>query len=980
MRVFLRTLTMAVASWAVSSSAATHFVDLNGINPFPPYTDWSTAATNIQDAINSAGVNDVVLVTNGVYQYGGDSFNGSNRVDVAAGVTLQSVNGPAVTIIQGYQIAGTTNGPAAVRCAYVREFGKLFGFTLAGGATVSSSSDGSLNGGGLATDTQCVISNCIIRGNASHSDGGGAYLGGGTTLFNCIVNGNVALVVGARGGGVCSSGSGASRAALVNCVVSSNIATFGGGLYACQAFNSLLVGNGWTNDVTGTQGGAANLSALYNCTAVGNISRLQGACSGCAVVNSIIYYNLNNLTYADTFQCFLTNSCTTIGLGTPTLPNNCFSNAPGFLNFSAGDYHLNPLSRCVNAGNSALVTNSVDLEGNPRIVGAAVDVGAYENQSPFQGLAHYVSLLSTNPVSPYTSWSTAATNLQAGVNAAQAGELVIADDGIYTNSGIVMFGAETNRVVLTNGATLASAGGPRAAIISGGTQTRCVYVGSNSILNGFTLTGGRGLTFGNVTNEQSGLGAWCEIGGVVSNCLVLGNVSTSASLGGGIFRGSVYDSTIVSNGASIGAAAAQGTYFNCLFASNAVTPGSLGGGIYRGTASNCTFIANGLASGVTGGAAYGSTLYNCTLLTNSSSAGGGGADSSALYHCTLIGNQSTSGGGGTHASTNYNCVFFGNFATNGGAVNAGMCSGCLLSNNIATFGGGSYQASLTNCTVFGNQATNGGGAYFGNLFNSLIVSNSTTGTGGGIYDASGVYNCTLIGNNALHSGGSFESKLYNSIVYYNTATTDSNYTFTTTLSFCCTAPLSASTANCFTNEPLFVNLAGGDLHLQSNSSCINSGYNNYVTGGPGKLTTDFDGNPRIVSTAVDVGAYEFQSPASVLPYSWLWQYGLATDGSADFADADGDGMSNYAEWRAATDPTDASSALILQAPVLAETNTTITWPSVAGLNYYLQSTPNLSAQPFTSIASNIVGSAGTTSYTDTNVVSGASSFYRVGVQ
>ena len=75
------------------------------------------------------------------------------------------------------------------------------------------------------------------------------------------------------------------------------------------------------------------------------------------------------------------------------------------------------------------------------------------------------------------------------------------------------------------------------------------------------------------------------------------------------------------------------------------------------------------------------------------------------------------------------------------------------------------------------------------------------------------------------------------------------------MNYCCTTPLPGSGTGNFTNEPLFVNLPGGDPRLQMGSPCINAGNNAYAVG-----TTDLDGDPRIVGGTVDVGAYEFYGP------------------------------------------------------------------------------------------------------------------------
>jgi hypothetical protein len=213
--------------------------------------------------------------------------------------------------------------------------------------------------------------------------------------------------------------------------------------------------------------------------------------------------------------------------------------------------------------------------------------------------------------------------------------------------------------------------------------------------------------------------------------------------------------------------------------------------------------------------------------------------------------------------------------------------------------------------------------------------------------------------------------LNNCIVYFNSATNGPNH-FSGMLRYCCTTPGVFWSA---TNAPIFVDYASGNLRLQSNSPCINAGTNAYAVGG-----TDLDGRPRIVGGTVDIGAYECQPGISGQFVGWLQQYGLPTDGSADTTDSDHDGMNNWQEWCCRTIPTDALSALRLLTPESDGTNVTVRWTSVAGVSYYLLRSTDLTVPSACRLqATNILGQAGTTSYTDTKAAGLSSLLYRVGV-
>jgi hypothetical protein len=244
-----------------------------------------------------------------------------------------------------------------------------------------------------------------------------------------------------------------------------------------------------------------------------------------------------------------------------------------------------------------------------------VDIGAYES-SYNNTNTHYVSLISTNPVSPYNGWSIAATNVQNAVDSAVRGDQIFVTNGLYCVGGRTVNGyALTNRVAVYKAVTLQSVNGPGVTLIQGNlpdgnNAVRCVYLTNGAALYGFTLTNGGTLGSGNLTYEESGGGLLCEsIKAVASNCMM---IACSAECGGGAIGGTLNDCAIVGNYAYHG-----GGVFGY------ETPG--GGPVFGG-------ITN--------------AVYNSVIASNVVYNDGGGASASVLNSCVIISNSIIAGGEG----------------------------------------------------------------------------------------------------------------------------------------------------------------------------------------------------------------------------------------------------------------------------------------------------------------------------------------------
>jgi hypothetical protein len=408
---------------------------------------------------------------------------------------------------------------------------------------------------------------------------------------------------------------------------------------------------------------------------------------------------------------------------------------------------------------------------------------------------------------------------------------------VWVKGGIYDFGENLapgsgllNRVVITRPVTIRNFDSNPVVLAGrgplGSNAIRCMYIASSNVtIAGITFSNGYTLTTGNTANDQSGGGIFCEAYPdiVISNCTVK---SSSAN----------YD----------------------------------GGGIYRGRVLNSSIITNNSAHW--GGGAYNCDIYN-SFISRNNSASGGGTCQSGLSNCSINSNIAISGeGGGCYYDENsmpsmkyvLNCKLFHNKAMNGsgGGIRASLERG-------------SSKITIDNCKILSNQAASAGGFHFyhaGIMRNSLIAYNQANNLGGGGYvdwgnisgsDQTFIENCTIVSNSAQTAGGFCYTlqggTLKNCIIYYNNANSMPNIGYDPywgprygyNMSYSCVSPLQSGAGNIDMN-PQFLNISTGDFRLEHYSPCVNAGTNlSYVNGGK-----DLNGNNRLSGAFVDMGAYE----------------------------------------------------------------------------------------------------------------------------
>ncbi|HRZ12283.1 MAG TPA: FG-GAP-like repeat-containing protein [Kiritimatiellia bacterium] len=395
-----------------------------------PGTAWSNAFHTIQAAVDAAGAGGLVLVTNGMYSVGGRATPGGtlvSRVCLTNGITVRSMNGPNVTTIAGmFDSTTLSNGPLAVRCAYVSTGTVLSGFTLTFGHTGNSGNWPFDTGGGGALLMGGTISNCVLSGNQAHADGGGAGVWYGGEIWNSRIESN--FVVTANGGGAYVR----YGSLLRNCLFRGNDA-------------SASSGTGLGGGLCISSGGGS----VENCTIVSNTAKQGGGVftyQNGTNLNDIIWGNTAT-TSGDNWQFNTTGRyeycCTTPLTGLP-YGTGCISNDPDFVD---GSYHVRFNSPCVDAGtNLPWTATAKDLDGSNRLVGACVDLGCYE--APFVlRVTHTVPRNGSNTVAVAASL-VAQFNTNMMGSTITSNRFLVFSDQHAGRSGSVSFNSATNEATL----------------------------------------------------------------------------------------------------------------------------------------------------------------------------------------------------------------------------------------------------------------------------------------------------------------------------------------------------------------------------------------------------------------------------------------------------------------------------------------------------------------------------------------------------
>jgi hypothetical protein len=341
-----------ISTWHVN--AVSTAIDPDGLS-------WPASFATLQQALNVAHEGDQIWVAKGEYKpaametfymipgvkfYGG--FVGNESSPDQRPFPIPVMNDPGATILSGNGsnvILNDGNGLGSDDL--------LDGFTIKGGNAE--------NGAGMANyDSNPTIQNSAFIDNTATGNGGAIFNQYSYSMINNTYFVNNKALAG-YGGGIVSAG---GELTLNNCSFYSNTATSGGG--AVANFYSAL--------------------RMHNCTLYSNSADAGGAISNLNssesfVYNSIIYGNSSGIESTDSD---LSVSYSLVqGLGANSEKQNLDGTTdPQFVDATSFDFNLRPCSPAINRGiNDAVQEGLADINGNPRIFNAQIDMGAYELQN-----------------------------------------------------------------------------------------------------------------------------------------------------------------------------------------------------------------------------------------------------------------------------------------------------------------------------------------------------------------------------------------------------------------------------------------------------------------------------------------------------------------------------------------------------------------------------------------------------------------------
>lgn len=222
----------------------------------------------------------------------------------------------------------------------------------------------------------------------------GGFVGNETNRLFRAWKCTASVIDGGRGGSVVTVPAGATdRTLITNFTIKGGQATYGAGIY-CVDSSPVIVGN-IIRDNKATYGGGIYCTGTARPTIVNNtiVGNTSGGGIMCAGTNSPII--VNNIV------AFGSSGISRTGSGVPNTSDNCvYGNSrgdfigltpgagdmrvdPQFIARTSGNYHLMPTSPCADNGNpTALPQNWLDMDGQNRIYGDGIDIGADEIVAP----------------------------------------------------------------------------------------------------------------------------------------------------------------------------------------------------------------------------------------------------------------------------------------------------------------------------------------------------------------------------------------------------------------------------------------------------------------------------------------------------------------------------------------------------------------------------------------------------------------------